>query len=82
MDCQLRFGKLLEVANIFANDLLGKKKEFANRENDNLIVFMVRQKKISLDLAVQICDFLESEPDYILLEKAILKEFNNDDNLI
>lgn len=68
----------------FANDLLGMKKEFANGERDNLIVFMVLEKNIPLNVAVQrVCELLTNElRDYILLKDVILTEFDHDDNLI
>jgi len=79
--------RLLEVANVFggfANDLLGMKKEFANEERDNLIVFMVLEKKIPLPVAVaQVSELLSSElSDYVLLKQVILQEFDYDENLV
>lgn len=57
--------RLLEITNEFGgftNDLLGMRKEFANGETDNLIVFQVLERKIPIDVATQqVCKFLESE---------------------
>ncbi len=68
----------------FSNDVLGIIKDFAKGHRDSLITFLVREKKTPLDVAVRrVCEVVEGEMiDYDLLKSAILKEFDNDDNLI
>lgn len=85
MSNSLTMKRLLDAVNAigaYTNDLLGMKNDFAN-EKDNLIVFMVIEKKIPLDEAVrQVCEIIADELiDYDLLKRAILKEFDYDDNL-
>jgi len=81
------FQRILNIANAFGgfvNDLIGMKKEFANSQKDNLIVFKVLCKGMPLKLAVEeICGLMKSElQDYVLMKKVILREFNNDAELI
>lgn len=85
MSNSLTMKRLLDAVNAigaYTNDLLCMKNDFAN-EKDNLIVFMVIEKKIPLDEAVrQVCEIIADELiDYDLLKRAILKEFDYDDNL-
>lgn len=83
----LTMKRLLDIANSFGaytNDMLGMKKELANGQKDNLIVFLVLKKKVPIDVAVrQTCEFLVKElDDYYLVKAVILKEFDYDENLI
>jgi len=79
--------RILDITNSsggFVNDLLGLRKEFQNKEEDNLVVFKVLQKGIPLQVAVrEVCDFMKTElMDYMLLRDVILRKFSWEPSLV
>jgi len=66
------------------NDLLGLRKEFRNKEEDNLVVFKVLQKGIPLQVAVrEVCEFMKTELiDYMLLRDVIVMKFPYEPSLV